>query len=871
MRLTRILVHRIHSMLWRSSAEADLRREIDLHMEQLTEEHMRAGMNRIAALREFGPVEVTMEHCRDMRRVNLIEDLGKDLAFAFRLLIKSPGFTLTAVLSLALGIGSNTAIFSLVNTILLRTLPVREPQQLVEITRPGGGTLSYPFFEAVRDRNRVFSGVLLLSAGQMAAGALLGNADLGDIHFSQVSGDYFDVLGISPAVGHVLAESDLNTLNTCVISYGFWQRAFGSEPSVLGKVLRTGNSRAYTIVGVAPKGFTGVATGQPVDLWVPVTRSRSPGALMFRVIARRNPGISVASAQANVQLLARQLSAEWGFEQPMQVEMTAAGGGLTQVRRRFTRPLLVLALVSALLLLMVALNIANLLLARAAARQREIGVRLSLGASRSRLIRQLLTESLVLGAAGGVPGLLLAPFATAFLVRFFSPSAGTIELPFSMDARMLIFSISVSVAVLLLFGVAPALATTRLDLTRMFLSSRTAGGLGPNRRGKVLVAAQVGISCVLLAGAVLFGRSLQALATVDSGFNRENLLLLHLDTAAGGPTGADRVRLYDRVLYRLTSVPGVQSAAMSSESLFSGNTWTEAVSVPGFAPRRGTDRESVLLVVSPGFFQTMGISIVHGRGFASRDNENAPKTAVVNDAAARYYFGAADPVGRTFQLESSTFPNPLTVIGLVQNTKYHSLKEALIRIIYLPSFQTPGPLEGANIAIRTTNDPARMADLLWKVARSESSYMRFGGYTTQERLVNGTIAQDRMLAQLSGFFGLSAAVLVCLGLYGLTAYQVSRRTAEIGVRIALGARSRDVVRMVLKDSMTLVVAGAALGVFAAVLLSRLVENLLFGVHALDTVTLLVTPATLVGVGAAAAYWPARRAARLDPMTALRCE
>jgi putative ABC transport system permease protein len=283
------------------------------------------------------------------------------------------------------------------------------------------------------------------------------------------------------------------------------------------------------------------------------------------------------------------------------------------------------------------------------------------------------------------------------------------------------------------------------------------------------------------------------------------------------------------------------------------------------------DRESVLLVVSAGFFQTMGIPMVHGRDFTSRDDENAPKAAVVNDAMARYYFGTEDPVGRTFHLESSDFPTSLTVVGLVQNAKYRSLKEAPVRMIYLPALQTPGPLGGANIAIRTMNDPQRMADMLWNVAKSESPYLRFGGFTTQEQLVDGTIAQERMLAELSGFFGLFAAVLVCLGLYGLTAYQVSRRTAEIGVRIALGAQRRDVVWMVLKGSITLVVAGSALGLCAALFLGRLVESLLFGVRALDTVTLLATPAMLVGIGAAAAYWPARRAARLDPMNSLRCE
>jgi predicted permease len=385
------------------------------------------------------------------------------------------------------------------------------------------------------------------------------------------------------------------------------------------------------------------------------------------------------------------------------------------------------------------------------------------------------------------------------------------------------------------------------------------------------MVAQVAISCILLAGAVLFARSLVTLTKMDAGFRPENVLLLHTSTADGGPKGVQRVRLYERVLDRLARVPGVRSAAFSSESLFSGNTWTESVSAPAFAPKPGQDRESVLLVISPRFFATMGTPILRGRDFDARDDQHAPKVAIVNEAMARYYLGGTDVVGRTFQLEHRSFAQPLTIVGLVADAKYRSLREAAPRIIYLPCLQTPGPLGEANIAVHTAANPEKMADLLWNEARSESPYLRLGGTTTQSRLVDGTIAQDRMLAELSGFFGLTAAALVCLGLYGLTAYEVSRRTAEIGLRIALGAQRTAVVSLILRRSLILVGSGIALGLGAALGLARLVQSLLFGVRGADPVSLLLTAAMLLAVGAAAAYWPARRAARLDPIASLRHE
>ena len=791
---------------------------------------------------------------------------------------KSPGFTLTAVLTLAFGIGANTAIFSLVDRVLLRRLPVREPGELVEVCREGGRALSYATYEAIRDRNEVFSGILLTSAGRHSASLDAGTVNVADVHFSPVTGSYFSVLGVSPVLGRALSEEDLPASNAAVIGYGLWQRAFAGNPGVVGTTMRMGR-RDYTVVGVAPAGFTGVLTGQSIDVWIPITwyeqsYLRNNVAMMFRTMARREPGVSPAQVRANMNLVAEQLSAEWRFEGPMRLEVADASGGLTLMRRQFSRPLWILMAGVALLLLITTVNVANLLLARAGSRRRELAVRLSLGASRWRLVRQLLTESAVLGGAGGTLGLLLGPVAAASLVRFLSSAMGTIDLSVDLDRRMLAFTFATSLFVVALFGLAPAFAATRLDLTPMLKGSPSAAGRGERhvRPRKLLVVVQVAVSCVLLAGALLFARSLRILTHVDAGFRPDHVLLLSVGLDPGTSLSeVQRVRIYERVLERVARVPGVQSAAFSSERLFGGGTWTEPVNAPAFTPLRGQDREAVLLVISPGFFETMGSRILHGRPFEARDDERAARVAIVNEASARYYFGRTDAAGETFQLGDRSSAPRMRVVGIVQDAKYNSLKEPAPRMIYLPALQEPGPAGGPSLAIRTAGDPERMADLLWQEARKEAAAIRWRGVTTQAQLVEGTIARDRMLAQLSGAFSVTAILLVCLGLYGLTAYEVSRRTAEIGVRLALGAQRTDVVRLFIGRSMILVTSGVLVGIAGAAALARLVESLLFGVRRSDAATLVASAAMLLIVGAAAAYWPARRASLLNPIATLRAE
>ena len=507
-------IRRLVNVLRGSRADDQLSRELDAHLRLIQDDFERRGMSpdeaRRAARRAFGGVEQAKEQQRDARSFVWLEDAKRDLAYAVRTLVRSPGFTVTAVVSLALGIGANAAIYSLVDAVLLRSVPVAAPGQLVEISRLNGVTLSYSLYETIRARNAVFSGVFCMASGRYTAGARLGSIDAGDVHVSPVSGDYFNVLGVVPVVGRSLTDGDLAAANTAVIGYELWQRALGGDPSVVGKALRLG-SRAHTIVGVAPPGFRGISVGQPMDVWVPLTyRSRSDlknaMAFTFRAVGRKRPGVSDEKVLANMTLLAREWGAEWKLEQPLQMEVMSASGGLTQLRRRFSRPLVVLMTVVALLLLIATANVANLLLARASARQREIGVRLSLGASRSRLIRQLLTESALLAAAGGALGLIAAPAAAASLVRFLSSAVGRFDFTFAIDRQLLVFTTFAAFVAVLVFGLVPALAATRLDLSSVLKGRANAAGSGPivARPGRFVVVAQVAMSCVLLVVAILF-------------------------------------------------------------------------------------------------------------------------------------------------------------------------------------------------------------------------------------------------------------------------------------------------------------------------------------------------------------------------------
>ncbi|MGH9721802.1 MAG: ABC transporter permease [Bryobacteraceae bacterium] len=789
----------------------------------------------------------------------------QDIRYAVRLMLRAPAFTTVAILSLALGIGSNTAIFSLLDEVLLKRLPVERPGELVEVHRAdASGIVSYPLFREVQAQREVFSGAFAVG-GELVAGIRVAGA-AHDVRASGVSTAYFDVLGARPVLGRGFVEEDGGKV--AVISHGFWQRALAHDRAVPGKTIALGGT-AYTIIGVAPPEFSGVETGRKIDLWLPISELLDRRTLdnrvafVLRVMARRKAGVSVEQARAAVDVMMRQLQPEWFGAQPApKLEVTAAGGGLTTLRRRFSKPLWILMSAVGLVLLMACANVANLLLARATARQKEIAVRLAIGAGRGRIARQFLTESVLLSLLGGALGLAVAYWSRDLLLTYVRAS-----LPFRLDVRVLSFTAAIAALAGIGFGLAPALRATRLNLNPMLKSGAgSRGAPGELRLGRILAMAQVALSVVLVAGAALCARSLYNLRTFDAGFEKQRVVLL--EARAVGPV-RDRSRVYQDALDRLQAVPGVRSASMSSESLFGGNMWTEAVIAPGYNPRPGEDREAVILTVAPRFFETMGTALVKGRDFAPQDHETAPRVAIVNEAMARYYFAGQEALGKPFAMDHRNLRGPIEIIGVVRDAKYRSLRQAAPRIVYLPYRQMPQA--EMTIEVRTAGPPAGLLSALPQTLRSANQNLRLGNVTTQASLIERSISQDRLLASASGVFGMLALVLACVGLYGLMSYAVSRRTGEAGVRMALGARSGDLIWLMLRETLGMASAGAAAGVLASIALTRVLASALFELTPADPVTLAGATVAILAVAALAGYLPARRMARVDPITALRWE
>ena len=850
--------------------------------------------------------------------------LLQDIRYAIRMLLKAPGFTAVAVLTLALGIGANTAIFSVLDSVLLRSLPVPHPEELSLLTDPdshgqsfgseGGerSLLAYSEFQYLHEHNEVFSKLFAADSQRPDADITIGNSSTGGgmqretARVRLVSGEYFEALDLQPAAGRFFTpEVDRvrGGAPLAVISYAFWKSRFALDPSALGKSIQIRNN-SFEIVGVTTPSFFGETVGEAPDLWIPITMqdviypgrdllSASPQGLLnqhiwLQVMGRRKPGISNAQANASINVVFQHLiesllgpamtaeerkeSLEW------RIKVQPASRGASTLHEAFGEPLKFLMALVGLVLLIACANVANLLLARGAARQREFVMRLAIGADRSRLVRQLLTESLLLAVVGAGMGILFAFWADALLLRMVGGVAdgpSSVQLSLQPDARVLGFTLLVTVLAAILFGFFPALHATRLDLSSRMKASGSSGAGESGKRGlplnKILVIAQVGFSVVLLIAAGLFVHSLANLSRVNLGYNRENLLLFRVNAAAGGYKGPAQTRLYEDLLVRISAIPGLRGAAVSHNGLFSGSESADPVAVEGYTPKPGESTHSRFDHIGPAYFSTMGIPILLGREIGAHDTAGGLRAAVINETFARQFFPNTNPLGKHIRDTYSGNPAECIVVGVAADAKYNSLREKTPPRLYAPLFNPMWEQSTAVYEVRTFADPASVSSALRSAVQEIAPSLPPVSIRSMNGLVSDTLQTDRFIEQLSSAFGFLAILLASVGLYGVMAYTVARRTRDIGIRMALGAAPANVLWQILRESLTLALIGIVIGVPVALAGTHLVRSMIFGLGLADPIVIVAAAALPAIVAALAGFLPAHRASRVDPMIALRYE
>jgi predicted permease len=915
MRRLRAWFLRLGSALNRSSREQEFARELEANLQLHIDDNIRAGMTpdeaRRAALIKFGSIDGTKEAVRDRRGIPVLETLARDVRYSLRVFLQHKGWSAVAVFSLALGIGANTAIFNAVNSLLLKQLPVSDPDRLVRLRWTGEndlatnlgdygylgtdeagraihGSFSSAAFEAFRQVNQTMDGMLAFSPMGNLNVIVDGRAETA--RALVVSGDYFRVLGVRPALGRTIMPEDDNAsaAPVAMISYPYWMSRFGGDPGIVSKTATVTGTPA-TIVGVTPADFSGVqqpGDTSPPEIILPLShepqfsiftirgRANQPTTWWLYMMGRLKPGATAPQVEGNLAGVFQQSARDgWnvyfkGLSTESQkrnadrsavpaLRVDSGSRGFYEVRPDTINILKVLNVVSGLIWLIVCANVANLLLSRATARQREISVRLSLGASRSRLVRQLLTESVMLALSGGALGMLVSYWSVDLM-----PWAGPLS---GVNWRVFAFAVVASLATGILFGMAPALRATRMTLAATLKDNSRGVSRSRNILSKSLIVAQVAIALALLVSAGLLLRTLVNLRGA-SGLDARNLLVFRLNPLLIRYDQQRAAALYEQLTRDLEAVPGIQSVSVSDMWMLTGRQIINNIHVPALHPASKDEGQVHTLQVGPKFFQTMGISLERGRDFTLSDNTQSPKVAIVNEAAARKYFAGQDPIGFKIDLEAN---RNLEVAGIVRDAKYSTVREPAPPTVFLPFLQYR--IASMSFEVRTAGDPSALMPAVREAIRRIDPELPVMSLSTHAAQIEESFAQERFLAQSYLLFGILASTLAAIGLFGVLSYGVERRTNEIGIRMAVGARALDVIRMVLRESLLLVLIGLAFGVAGSLAAGRLIASMLFGVQTADPLTFAVVGVAMMGICALAAYLPARRASRIDPTVALRHE